>query len=179
MDKPFELHRALARGLFGVDKWRLGEAMTLRYLREFERTQFLSLEELKDLQLGRLRALVRHAQANCPFYATRFQQWGLDAGQISDLQSLVAFPILEKQDIQKHRDRLVAANWPPSDVLPNFTGGSTGQPLSLFLNKERKCSREAATIRHNQWAGWRIGDKVAHPRNTPGHAQVSYSEPVA
>jgi phenylacetate-CoA ligase len=43
--------------------------------------------------------------------------------------------------------------------------------VSFFLSKDRKQSREAAIVRHNRWAGWDVGDKVAciwgAPRDVP------------
>src|SRR5262249_16951702 len=39
--------------------------------------------------------------------------------------------------------------------------GSTGTPVSFFLSHDRRRSRGAATLRHNRWAGWDIGDRVA------------------
>ncbi|MBY0528419.1 MAG: hypothetical protein K2R98_33820 [Gemmataceae bacterium] len=74
---------------------------------------------------------------------------------------MAALPPLEKQDIQEHGPSMIATSWPLRDLIPNRTGGSTGTPLSFFLSHDRKCSRAAATIRHNRWAGWDVGDKVA------------------
>src|SRR5204862_198522 len=51
-------------------------------------------------------------------------------------------------------------------------GGSTGTPITFYLNGDRKCSRAAATLRHNRWAGWEVGDRAAviwgAPRDRPG-----------
>ena len=47
---------------------RSGKGMQLRYQKEFERTQFLSGDELRHLQWLRLRQLLWHAWKRCPFY---------------------------------------------------------------------------------------------------------------
>ncbi len=73
-----------------------------------------------------------------------------------------SFPLLSKRDIQDHRDEIVAKNWPRQDLIPNYTGGSTGAPLTFFLSRDRERTRWAATIRHNRWAGWDLGDEVAY-----------------
>ena len=52
--------------LYPVDRCRSGDARELRYLREFERTQFLPGAELRELQLRRLKALLDHAYAAMP-----------------------------------------------------------------------------------------------------------------
>jgi phenylacetate-CoA ligase len=140
---------------------RRGELAERRYLREFERTQFLCPEEMRALQWERLRRLLDHAYRRCPFYKERFDAAGLVPSDLRALEDLRALPALEKREIQERRAELIAGDWPARDLLPNHTGGSTGRPLAFFLSKDRKCARAAATTRHNRWAGWDIGDKVA------------------
>jgi phenylacetate-CoA ligase len=153
---------------------RSGDAAQLRYIREFERTQYLPADELRALQESRLRELLDHAYRHCPFYRLRFEQADLLPSDICRLEDLQALPILEKTDVQEHRDRLVADNWPMHDLIPNQTGGSVGRPVSFFLSRDRCRSRAAATVRHNRWAGWDLGDKIAvlwgAPRDRPTHS---------
>jgi phenylacetate-CoA ligase len=141
--------------------WKRGDAAQLRFQREFERTQFLPADEIRQLQLGRLRSLLFHAYENCPFYRKRFEKAGFAPGLVRSLEDLRALPPLEKTDIQEHGPDLIARNWPRGDLIRNQTGGSTGAPVSFYLSGERKCSRAAATVRHNRWAGWEVGDKTA------------------
>jgi phenylacetate-CoA ligase len=67
---------------------------------------------------------------------------------------------------------MIATGWPAHDLIRNQTGGSTGTPITFYLSRDRKCSRAAATLRHNAWAGWRVGDRSAviwgAPRDRPG-----------
>lgn len=151
--------------------WRSGDFDQWRYLREFERSQYLPPEQLRQLQWQRLQKLLAHAYARCPFYREHFDGAGLSPGDLRSLEDLAALPLLEKSDIQQHRDRLLAADWPKEDLIPNQTGGSTGSPLSFFMSQDRLRSRNAATVRHNRWAGWDVGDKAAllwgAPRDRP------------
>ena len=157
-----KLYPKLIRNIFfPLSLWRAGELAQLRYLREYERSQFLSADEIRALQWQRLRTLLNHAYAQCPFYRTRFDRAGLTPGDLRGLEDLRALPILEKRDIQEQGGDMVAQNWPRGDLIANQTGGSTGTPVSFFLSKARKCSRAAATLRHNRWAGWRVGDRAA------------------
>lgn len=156
--------------LFPLALWRRGESAQVRYLREFERTQYLPADQLRTLQLARLRTLLEHAYRRCPFYRERFDTLGMVPSDIRSLADLQALPVLEKRDIQEQRDRMVAGDWPREDLISNQTGGSTGTPISFFLSRERKCSRAAATIRHNRWAGWDVGDKVAAVWGAPQDA---------
>ncbi len=142
--------------------WRRGETAQLALpSREFERTQFLPPEEIRRLQLARLRSLLFHASDNCPFYRRRFENAGFAPGLVHGLENLQALPPLEKQEIQANGADMIARNWPRADLIRNQTGGSTGTPVTFFLSGDRKCSRAAATLRHNRWAGWEVGDRAA------------------
>jgi len=141
--------------------WRSGDASQLRWLKEFERTQYLTGEALRDLQFRRLRQLLEHAWERCPFYRTRFEQAGVTPGDIRSLEDLSKLPPLEKVEIQERMQDMLACGWPESDLIRNQTGGSTGTPVVFYLDRERQRSRAAATIRHNRWAGWDVGDAVA------------------
>ena len=144
-----------------------------RYSREPDRSQFLSTEELRALQFHRLRRLLEHAYRRCPFYREQFQTLGLSPSDIQSLTDLCLLPILEKRDIQEHFEMMVAEGWPQEDLILDHTGGSTGPPIAFYQNRERKRSRGAAVRRHNAWAGWEIGDRVAYvwgaPRDLPSN----------
>jgi phenylacetate-CoA ligase len=141
--------------------WRRGDLRQRRYERQFARTQFLPLGALHELQWRRLRALLAHAHARCPFYRERFDALGARPQDIRGPDDLRKLPPLEKRDLQEHAARMVAEGWPQHDLIRNQTGGSTGQPVTFFLSRDRKCSRAAATLRHNAWAGWQVGDRAA------------------
>ncbi len=144
------LHATLVRRvLHPLVAWRRGEEAQLRYERELDRTQWLSEDELAALQRRRLAALLKHARERCPFYRDRI-------GSLDDIRQT---PILEKSDIQARGPEMVAEGW--AGLIDNQTGGSTGRPLQLKMDRERKCSRSAATWRHNGWAGYRPGDRAA------------------
>ncbi|HEY7427173.1 MAG TPA: hypothetical protein VH682_23265 [Gemmataceae bacterium] len=76
----------LVRNVFvPLSLWRAGELPQLRYLREFERSQFLTTDEVRQLQWQRLRTLLQHAYDQCPFYRRRFDHAGLTPGDLRGL----------------------------------------------------------------------------------------------
>ncbi len=94
-----------------------GELAQLRYLREFERSQFLPPEEIRQLQWRRLQILLEQAYGQCPFYRERFERAGLKPSDLRGLEDLRALPALEKRDIQEQGDGMVAQNWPRADLI--------------------------------------------------------------
>ncbi len=132
-----------------------------RYLREFERNQYLDPAELRTLQMQRLRQQLIHAYRYVPFYRHRMTEAGLTPLDIQTHDDLSLLPVLTKRDIQDHQDMLVASNIPAAKRARNQTGGSTGSPLQFYVDLERSDSRMASTARHDRWAGIRPGDWTA------------------
>ncbi len=147
--------------LFPLQARREGNSVP-RHLRELEESQWWPVERLEQMRLERLRALLRHAAAHCPFYTARFAESGFDPERVQSFGDLVGIPLLTKDDIRNHRDEMVATNVPRSQLVPNKTGGSTGQPLHFYMDRERQSSRDAAALRHDRWSGWDIGDPAAY-----------------
>ena len=139
-----------------------------RYMREFERNQYLHPDDLRKLQMRRLRQQLIDAYRYVPFYRHRMTQAGLTPLDIRTHEELRLLPVLTKRDIQDHQDLLLSSNLPPNNREPHQTGGSTGNPLHFFVDVERFDSRMASTLRHNSWAGLRIGDWYAHLRSDIG-----------
>ena len=51
------------------------------------------------------------------------------------LEDLRALPPLEKHEIQEHGADMIARNWPRADLIRNQTGGSTGTPVTFYLER--------------------------------------------
>ena len=133
-----------------------------RYLREFQRNEYLRPEELRDLQMQRLRQQLMHAYRYVPFYRLRMNEAGVTPLDIQTPEDLRLLPVVTRTDIQKHQDLMVSSNVPSAKRLRNQTPGSTGSPLPFYIDKERVDSRLASSARFDQWAGLRPGDWYAH-----------------
>src|SRR6202044_3959321 len=120
-----------------------------RYSREFERNQYLHPDDLRKLQMRRLRQQLIDAYRYVPFYRHRMTQAGLTPLDIRTHEDLRLLPVLTKRDIQDQQDLLVSSNISPSKREQNQTGGSTGSPLQFYVDLERFDSRMASTARHN------------------------------
>ena len=166
------LHSLAVRRLLHPLHLRIrGHYVEETYLREFERSQFLSSEELRQLQLRRLQFRLQHAYDHCAYYRERWNAVKLRPSDVRALEDLARFPILTKADIQAHRDEMVADDMPAASMRVDQTGGSTGCPISYFQSWDVHNCRAAATRRHNRWAGYQVGDKAAWiwgaPRDIP------------
>jgi phenylacetate-CoA ligase len=146
--------------LYPLDVRRRG-SRELELLAKLERSERFEPEMLHNLRLGSLLKLLDHAARYVPFYQKRFAESGFDINTVKDFDDLKRLPILTKQDIQENREELISTLYPRSALMENRTGGSTGSPLVFYHHKDRWDSRQAATLRHNRWAGYHVGCKTA------------------
>lgn len=133
----------------------------LSILKDLERRQYLSPDDLARHQMERLRLLVRHAHATCPYYRELFQAHGIEALNINSFEDFRKIPLLKKEDIQRHKDRMTSTQYRVDELVPDKTGGSTGKPIHYFRDAFRRDMQKAAAIRHDRWARQDIGDKIA------------------
>lgn len=126
--------------------------------RILERTQWLTKEEIKQLQVKNLRHLLEYAYRNVPYYHRIFNERGLKPQDISTTKDLNKLPVLTKEIIRRNFNDLISRDFPRSKMIPYSTGG-TGSPLGFFISKEKQSWEVAAEYRAYRWAGYRYGDR--------------------
>ncbi len=145
----------------------------LRYLAELEKSQFWSRERLLEHQWARFRKIVTHAYATCSYYRESFRRSGIVPEDLRSPEDINLVPTVTKEDIQEHGARLISENYQQDKLIRDMTGGSTGSPMVFYYDNDRLDTRTAATIRHNRWAGWDIGDRSAILWGAPRDIQRS------
>lgn len=129
------------------------------YYETLVETQWLSPSLTRDLQDEKLRRLVRHAYRNVPYYRTRMQEAGLRPEDFTGQDDLHKLPFLTKTDIRKHLFfDIMSENHEKSEVLRVATSGSTGEPFICYADRAQLEFRWAATLRAQEWTGYRFGD---------------------
>src|SRR5688572_7784898 len=102
--------------------------MTTSWPAALEPIERASTDELRALQLERLRWSVRHAYENVPHYRQSFDAAGAHPDLLQRLEDLARFPFLAKQDFR--------ANYPfglfavPREKVSRIhaSSGTTGKP---------------------------------------------------
>ena len=126
------------------------------------RTQWLSPEELRELQVWRLQRLLWHAYAHVPYYRRLFVDHGLHPRDITTPEDLQKLPMLGKADVSSNLFMdMFADTHTKSEMHRIATSGSTGQPFVTYVDRQQLEIRFASTLRSLEWTGWRIGDKQA------------------
>jgi len=133
---------------------------TLKYLKELERNQWLSEEELREIQWVKLKKLLEHAFLHVPYYKRKFKEIGAHPYDIK-IEDFTQFPYLTKDDVQNYKSELVADNYINKNTVHNETSGSTGQPLTFSYPRESYEWRVAAKIRSESSVGLLPGARTA------------------
>jgi phenylacetate-CoA ligase len=125
---------------------------------ELEPIETASVDELRALQLDRLRWTVRHAYDNVPHYRAAFDAAGVHPDDVRELADLAKLPFTSKADLR--------ANYPygmfavPREQVSRIhaSSGTTGQPTVVGYTAEDLDTWATVMARSIRAAGGRPGD---------------------
>ncbi len=120
--------------------------------------QFLSSDELRELQFRKVSALIRHAYQTVPYYQQAFRKFGLQPGDIKTWEDFKNIPILTKELLRENEDTLISSK-PDSALYPVTTSGSTGMPLKIMISQRAALRANVNRIRALKWWGIELGDR--------------------
>ncbi len=149
-----KLYRSL---LFPLYETKLRRRKTLKYLEEYEKNQWLSEEELREIQWAKLQELLNYVYIHVPYYKRRFNEIGANPQDFKNLDDFSHFPFLTKRDIQENQKELISDQYINKKLIQNETSGSTGDPLIFYYNRESYERRIAVKIRSESFIGLHPG----------------------
>ena len=146
--------------LYPVYESGLRRRKTLAYLREYERDQWRSADEIDALQWRKLQRLIEHCWQHVPFYREWWGQAGVAAAaDIRNREDYARLPVLTKPVIREHADAMISPAH-RSDLYFKTTGGSTGEPLRFGYTRESYERRIAVMFRGYGWSGAHLGQRT-------------------
>jgi len=110
-------------------------------------SQWWSKEKIEEYQLNQLNKLIHHAYENVPYYTNLFDNLGLKPRDIQDFKDLKKLPYLTKQIVKENIIDLKAKNYSRRKFEFITSGGSTGKPLVMYVQKG---VAEAEYLAYNQ-----------------------------
>ena len=121
--------------------------------------QSLERETLEPAELGayareRLRSLLHHCRRDVPFYRERLGSLAGDADTLAG-EAFPSIPVLEKADLAASGEALLSVGIRDADAgLTEVTsGGTTGPPTRVVLDRDTVDAHTAATLRSYLWFG--------------------------
>jgi phenylacetate-CoA ligase len=127
---------------------------------ELDPAERMSVDELRALQLDRLRWTLRHAYERVPFYRNTFDAAGVHPRDCRSLDDLAAFPVTTKDDLRQNYPTGMFAV-PQAELRRiHASSGTTGQPTVVGYTQGDLDTWSDLMARSIRAAGGRPGDLV-------------------
>ncbi len=126
----------------------------LSYLKQMERKSY---EEIKDKQQADLKKLLLHSIEHVPAYK-KFKKLKKEI-EANPYEALKKFPVLTKKDLMGAPDQYLSGHVSKYKLIPNLTGGSTGEPVKFYMDRETVEWYEAARWQGLSWREVEIGHR--------------------
>lgn len=127
-------------------------------LQEHADTETMPRDRQIQLVDGKLKAIIRHAIDNVPFYA-QFATLKNDLERRSAYEILKELPITNKEFINKDPDAFLARH--RGKCVISRTSGTTGTPFLITMDPASFLLGDALWWRRTLWAGYKTGDWIA------------------
>ncbi|WP_333847570.1 phenylacetate--CoA ligase PaaK [Phaeobacter italicus] len=122
--------------------------------------EIASIDEIRALQLDRLKWSVRHAYENVPMYRERFDAAGVHPDDLQQLSDLAKFPFTYKNDLRDNYPFGLFAV-PRSEIIRlHASSGTTGKPTVVGYTKGDIDNWADLVARSLRASGLRRGDMV-------------------
>ena len=111
------------------------------------KSQYWDPEQLHRYQWTRLQCMLQHAARHVPWYRQQFATIGFSPEDATGPADLKKLPELTRDLLRSAGDQLLAETANRSQLLPNYSGGSTGEPVRVYQDAEYQTWATAARIR--------------------------------
>ena len=118
------------------------------------------LQELKAIQLERLRSSLAHAYENCAHYRKAFDEAGIRPDSLKTLGDLSRFPFTDKADLRRNYPFGMFAVPIEQVARIHASSGTTGRPTVVGYTREDIATWSTLVARSLHAAGVRAGMKV-------------------
>ncbi len=119
---------------FFLAKHRMIKPGHIRWYKRLLAQQYLSPDELEELNWAKRKRLLEYAYGKVPFYRNRFRELGLAPEDLKEPEDFRQVPLLHKSDIRNHFQDLISEEATATHLRESTTGGSTGEPLKVLFD---------------------------------------------
>lgn len=129
----------------------------------YEKNQWLSKKDIENLQLLKLKELIKYSYETVPFYRNLWDKHGVDI-DITNLDDLKKFPTIDKNMLQNaisngeiSQEFIDKLN--TKKIVWQSTTGSSGTPFRFPVDLNSENHKNALRIRLYRWYGLEHGTK--------------------
>ena len=127
---------------------------------ELEPIEIASIDEIKALQLSRLKWSVDHAYKNVAFYKKKYDEIGIHPSDLKYLEDLKLFPFTTKEDLRKNYPFDMFAYKLKDIARIHASSGTTGKPTVVAYTKNDLEMWEHLIERCLRASGMKKGDML-------------------
>ncbi|WP_319545267.1 phenylacetate--CoA ligase PaaK [Ruegeria conchae] len=122
--------------------------------------EIASVDEIRSLQLDRLKWSLRHAYDNVPMYRQRFDEAGVHPDDLQSLSDLARFPFTYKNDLRENYPFGLFAVPREQIIRVHASSGTTGKPTVVGYTQGDIDNWADLVARSLRASGLRRGDMV-------------------
>ena len=133
-----------------------------RLIREYKfakKKQYDTLEGIQEYQIKEFKRLYRYAYENIPFYNRLYKKHGLAFDEEISFEFISRLPTIQKKDIIHNQNLMINDSSIGLFATRKTTGGSTGEPVTIYKNPRALAAERAVTWVGYEWAGISIADR--------------------
>jgi phenylacetate-CoA ligase len=127
---------------------------------QIEPIEQASIDELRTLQLARLKEAVHHSYERVPHYRQKFDAAGVHPGDLEDFSDLARFPFTSKDDLRQNYPFGMFAVPMDEIVRIHASSGTTGKPTVVGYTRGDIDTWSRLMARSIRAAGGRARDKI-------------------
>ena len=127
---------------------------------ELEPIEISSIDEIKALQLVRLKWSVDHAYKNVAFYKKKYDEIGIHPSDLKYLEDIKLFPFTTKEDLRKNYPFNMFAHKLKDIARIHASSGTTGKPTVVAYTKNDLEMWEHLIERCLRASGMKKGDML-------------------
>ena len=127
---------------------------------ELEPIEIASIDEIKALQLVKLKWSVDHAYNNVAFYKKKYDEIGIHPNDLKHLEDIKLFPFTTKEDLRKNYPFDMFANKLRDIARIHASSGTTGKPTVVAYTKNDLEMWEHLIERCLRASGMKKGDML-------------------
>ena len=149
----------LRRHVFFPLYWKyIRRSNVLKHYQELRTHQWNTFEANKKIQQKKLYKLIKYASQNIPYYKQLIKDHHIQFSEDTIFDDIKKFPILTKDVIRNNFDKLY--KFRDNTYYRNTSGGSTGEPVVFYQDRNYFAWNIATKIFFDEWAGRNLGDPM-------------------
>jgi phenylacetate-CoA ligase len=146
------------------------------HMRGQARYPFKPLAAIKRDQARRVRKMVAYAYRQVPYYRETMDRLGLRPSDFGSAEDLGKLPILERRELQRDPENFVSKAHPVERCLLVRSGGSTGEPKTVYRDLPSLLQTRAHDERMRPVIAKTMGRTVGYRKTDIGSPASSFSK---